>query len=336
MIQETAITLLEGERPASYLLTVIVPIYNEDAVLDLFHRRLVAALSAMSCEHEIIYIDDGSCDKSRQMLAERHAADSTVGVLRLSRNFGKEQAISAGLHYAGGDAVVVIDADLQDPPELISSMTQAWQAGADVVNMRRLSRKGESWFKRATAHAFYRVINRLSDVTIHEDVGDFRLLSRRSVDALNKMPERCRFMKGLFSWIGFQQVTLDYNRDARAAGTSKWRYWQLWNLALEGITSFSTVPLKLASYVGFVSAMGSFFYGVYFFLKTLAIGDTVSGFPTLIIAVLFLGGLQLMALGILGEYLSRLFIEVKNRPLFLIDTYSPAKSVRLKVRGDLP
>lgn len=220
--------------------------------------------------------------------------------------------------------MVVIDADLQDPPELIGRMLAAWRGGADVVNMRRRVRAGENWFKLATAHAFYRAINRLSDVPIPENVGDFRLLSRRAVDALNRLPERNRFMKGLFAWIGYAQATLDYDRQPRAAGRTKWRYWKLWNLALEGITDFSTAPLKLATYTGLASAAGAFFYAAYFLVKTLAVGESVRGFPTLIVVVLLLGGLQLMATGIVGEYLARLFIESKGRPLYLIDEYHAA------------
>jgi glycosyltransferase involved in cell wall biosynthesis len=218
----------------------------------------------------------------------------------------------------------VIDSDLQDPPELIPSMVDAWREGADIVNMRRRSRGGETWLKRATAHGFYRVINRLSEVPIPEDVGDFRLLSRRAVDALNQLPERNRFMKGLFAWIGFRQVTLDYHRDARAAGKSKWRYWRLWNLALEGITGFSTAPLKVATYAGFASATGALVYAMYFLLKTLTVGDPVRGFPTLIVTLLFFSGLQLMALGVVGEYVGRLFLESKRRPLYLIEDYQPS------------
>lgn len=316
-----------GDGPQSVCaLSVIVPVFNEEAVLEVFHHRLMAVLAEISGGFEVIYIDDGSTDTSPQILQQFQALDPTVGFMRFSRNFGKEQAMSAGLREARGEGVVVIDADLQDPPELIPAMVEAWRQGADAVNMRRCSRAGETWFKRATAHAFYRVINWLSEIPIPEDVGDFRLLSRRAVDALNQLTEQNRFMKGLFAWVGFKQVTLEYHRDARAAGTGKWPYWRLWNFALEGITGFSTAPLKLASYVGLASAMAAFAYAAYFFVKTLTVGDPVSGFPTLIVTMLFLGGLQLMALGIVGEYLGRLFKEAKGRPLYLIDTYLPART----------
>jgi len=319
--------------PDACLLSVVVPLYNEEAVLPAFHRRLAAVLAELPGSSEMIYVDDGSTDDTPRILEALKALEPAVGVARLSRNFGKEQAMSAGLKLARGAAVTVIDADLQDPPELIPVMLAAWRRGADVVNMRRRSRRGESWLKKATARAFYRAINRLSEVAIPEDVGDFRLLSRRAVEALNLLPERGRFMKGLFAWIGFRQVTLDYDRDARAGGASKWRYWTLWNFALDGITAFSLAPLKAASYLGVASAAGAFVYALYFLLKTLIVGDPVAGFPTLIVTVLFIGGLQLMATGVLGEYLGRLFLEGKRRPLYLLESYrppaAPAASARL-------
>ncbi len=305
-------------------LSVVVPVFNEEEVLPIFHARLTAVLDQLPYSSEIIYVDDGSHDQSPQILQALQQAGGQIGVARFSRNFGKEVALTAGLRLTCGEAVVVIDADLQDQPELIPEMIAAWLDGADMVNMRRRHRDGETRFKKASASMFYRVINRLSDVPIPEDVGDFRLMSRRVVDALNQLPERNRFMKGLFAWVGFRQVTLDYNRAGRAAGTSKWPYWRLWNLALEGITAFSTAPLKVATYVGMLSALMAFGYGFYFLVKTWVIGDVVHGFPSLIITILFLGGLQLMGIGVLGEYMGRLFMESKNRPLYLLDYYHPA------------
>ena len=301
-----------------------MPCYNEEDVLPIFHRRLSLALSGLEGGWEVVYVNDGSKDGTLRILKELQLADPSVGFAALSRNFGKEAAMSAGLRLARGNAVVMIDADLQDPPELIPDMFKAWQDGADVVNMRRRSRQGETWFKKASAHSFYRVINRMSEVPIPEDVGDFRLLSRRSVEALNLLPERNRFMKGLFAWIGFAQVTLEYDRHARAAGETKWPYLKLFHFAVEGITGFSVVPLRLASYAGFLSAAGAFIYALVFMVKTLTVGDSVKGFPTLIVTILLLGGLQLMAMGILGEYLGRLFMESKRRPLYLLDEYHPA------------
>lgn len=305
-------------------ISVVVPVFNEEEVLPEFHRRLLAVLKAATDSFEIIYIDDGSQDGTAGILKRLHTQDVRTGQLRFSRNFGKEAAMSAGLQAAIGEAVVIIDVDLQDPPELIPQMLGEWRRGADMVNLRRRVRQGETAIKRSTAHLFYRFFNSLGEVPIAENVGDFRLLSRRVVDALNSMPERSRFMKGLFAWVGFHQVTLDYDRAPRAAGTSKWRYWKLWNYALEGITSFSTVPLKIASYIGFICAAAAFVYALYFFGKTLWLGEPVQGFPTLILTILFLGGVQLMSIGVLGEYLSRMFNETKQRPLFLVDEYTPA------------
>jgi glycosyltransferase involved in cell wall biosynthesis len=277
------------------------------------------SIAATSGGFEVLYVDDGSTDHTRELLELASERDARVGFIRLSRNFGKEAAVSAGFAASRGAATVVIDGDLQDPPELIPSMLAAWRGGADVVNMRRRARAGESWLKRATAFAFYRVMNRLSDVPIPVDTGDYRLLSRRAVDAINALPERSRMMKGLFAWIGFSQATIDYDREPRAAGRSKWRYWKLWNLAIEGITGFSVAPLKVATYVGFATALSAFAFAAFMLVKTLALGDPVPGFPTLIVVISFLGGLQLMAIGVLGEYLARLFVESKGRPLYLVD-----------------
>ena len=304
-------------------ISVVVPVYDEESVLPEFHRRLAAVLDAVPHQAEIIYVNDGSQDGTMAVLTTLHDADARVAVVDLSRNFGKEVAMSAGLDHAGGDAVIVIDADLQDPPELIPDMLRAWTEGHDVVLMRRRSRAQESWLKRASARAFYHAIGRLGTVDIPANVGDFRLLSRRAVAALRRFPERSRFMKGLFAWIGFPCHEIDYDRDGRHAGDTKWNYWQLWNFALEGITSFSVVPLKAASYIGFATALVAFAYGAFVVAKTLLYGDPVRGYPTLVTIVLFLGGLQLMALGIIGEYLARMFIEVKQRPLYLVQRRLP-------------
>lgn len=324
-----------SERGAICTLSVVIPVFNEEEVLRAFHRRLVAVLSVIEGGWEIIYVDDGSTDATGLILKELQTVEPAVGVVRLSRNFGKEAAMSAGLRLARGKAVVVIDADLQDPPELIPDMLNAWRQGADVVNLRRRSRSGETWLKKMTARLFYRIINQLSEVVIPENVGDFRLLSRRVVATLNQFSERNRFMKGLFAWVGYAQVTLDYDRQPRAAGKTKWHYRKLWNFALEGITSFSIAPLKLATYAGFVSAAAAFLYALNFLIKTLTVGEPVRGFPTLIVTILLLGGMQLMATGILGEYMGRLFMECKRRPLYLIDDYQPATLSALQTSGKL-
>lgn len=308
-------------------LSVVVPIFNEEEVLPAFHRRLSAVLKSLPISYEVIYVDDGSRDHSLEILESLRYSNPWLGIATFSRNFGKEEAVSAGLHYSSGKCVVIIDSDLQDPPELIPSMLEAWRGGADVVNMRRTKRFGESPTKRFTAYLFYRVINLLSKVYIPPDVGDYRLLSRRAVNALNSMPERSRFMKGLFAWIGYRQAFIDYRRDPRQAGVSKWRYWKLWNFALEGITGFSIAPLKIASYIGFACALFALALGIYFIFKTLLLGEVIAGFPTLITSVLFMGGIQLIALGIIGEYLGRLYLEVKHRPLYITDKYLPPESV---------
>jgi glycosyltransferase involved in cell wall biosynthesis len=310
----------EGRPP---ILSVVVPVFNEQDVLGEFHRRLSAVLDRLALDAEVVYVNDGSSDASMALLGRLHETDPRVVVIDFSRNFGKEAAMSAGLDVADGDAVVLIDADLQDPPELIEQMLQTWREGYDVVLMRRRVRANESWVKKATSHAFYRVISRMGTIPIPEDVGDFRLLSRRAVAALRQLPERSRFMKGLFAWIGYPTRELLYDRDGRFAGDSKFNYWRLWNFALEGITSFSAAPLKSASYFGMAIALVAFAYGLFIMLRTLLYGDPVPGFPTLVTVVLFLGGLQLVALGVIGEYLARMFVEVKQRPLYLVARHLP-------------
>ncbi len=252
--------------------------------------------------------------------------DPRVAIIDLSRNFGKEIALTAGLDHARGDAVIVIDADLQDPPELIPELVAKWQEGYDVVYARRTARDGETLLKKTTAKLFYRFIQGINRVKIPADTGDFRLLSRRAVDALKQLRETHRFMKGLFAWIGFPQVAVNYRRDPRFAGKTKWNYWQLWNFALEGITSFTITPLKIATYVGLFTACGSFAYALFVIYKTLAYGDPVQGYPSMMVVVLFLGGVQLMTLGVIGEYLGRMFNETKRRPLYFINSFQPSAS----------
>lgn len=307
-----------------FCLSVVVPAYNEEEVLPELHRRLTGVLAALGSNYEIIFVNDGSRDNTLEIMRHLKQEDPHVGYVNLSRNFGKEIAMTAGLDVARGDAIVVIDADLQDPPELIPQLVQGWMEGFDVVYARRVSRAGETWLKKATARAFYRVIQRIGPVSIPEDVGDFRLLSRRAVDALKQIRERHRFMKGLFAWIGFSQKAIDYQRDARFAGVTKWNYWKLWNFAIEGITSFSIAPLKVSTYIGLSVAAMAFLYAVFVVYKTLVYGDPVQGYPSLMVVVLFLGGVQLVGIGLLGEYLGRMFVETKYRPLYLLDEVNPA------------
>jgi len=315
-------------RPALDLLTVVVPVHDETAVLLEFHARLQRVLDGLPLSSEVVYVDDGSRDGSATLLRRFRVGDPRVAVVTLSRNFGKEAALTAGLDHAAGDAVVVIDADLQDPPELITRMVEAWRGGHDVVTMRRESRAGETFLKRTSAGAFYRLLNRLSDVPIPLDTGDFRLLSRRAVNALRQLPERNRYMKGLFAWIGFPQKELTYARDARAAGRSQWSYPRLLGLALDGITAFSWLPLRFATYAGLLTAVAALGYGIWIITKTLVYGDPVAGYPTMMTVILFLGGAQLLAVGIQGEYLGRLFSESKRRPLYLVQSVQPARDRR--------
>jgi len=315
----------EGEGSFRGHLSVIVPAYNEEEVLPQFHRRLSNVMNSLPNTWEVIYVNDGSSDSTLALLEDLAKEDPHIGVVDLSRNFGKEIAMTAGLDHASADAVIVIDADLQDPPELIRDFVREWQeSGVDVVYGKRRSRAGESAVKRLTAHFFYRLIQKVSRVRIPEDTGDFRLMSHRALAALRQLRETHRFMKGLFAWIGFPQKAILYDRDPRFAGTTKFDYWKLWNFALEGITSFTTAPLKIATYFGLLVAALAFVFGTFFIYKTLVYGDPVQGFPTLIVVVLFLGGTQLTFIGVLGEYLGRLFDESKARPLYLIKHLSSA------------
>ncbi len=300
------------------ILSVVVPAYNEAGGLALFHARLRRVMDGIGRAWEVIYVDDGSTDGTPGLLAALHGADPNVAVLGLSRNFGKERAVTAGLDHARGAAVVVIDADLQDPPELIADMAEAWRRGADVVYAVRRSRTGETWAKRVTADLFYRVIGRLGHVRLPRDAGDYRLMSRRVVDAVLLLREQHRFMKGIFAWVGFPSEAIAYDRQPRAAGTTSWTYWRLWNFALDGITGYTVMPLKVATYLGLLIALLAIGYAGVIVMRTLLFGNGVPGYPSLIVVMLFLGGAQLMTLGIIGEYLGRAFDETKNRPLYLV------------------
>ncbi len=305
----------DGAAPA---LSVIVPCHNEEENLARLYERLHAVLEQTGLPWEIICINDGSRDRTLPLLVDLHQRDPRVRVFDLSRNFGKEAALTAGLDQARGEAVIPIDADLQDPPEVIPDLIARWQEGFEVVNAVRAAREGEGWIKRGTAHLFYRIMNRLSDIPIPPDTGDFRLLSRPALAALRRMPERRRFMKGMFVWVGFRTATVTYRRAGRHAGQTSWNYWRLWNFAIEGITSFSQVPLRLASYIGLFTACLSLLYGLFLMIRTLLFGNPVSGYPSIMVAVLFLGGVQLVALGVIGEYIGRIYEETKSRPVYLI------------------
>ena len=299
-------------------ISVVVPLYNEELNIGYLFERLLSELSRLDMSYEIVCVNDGSKDNTIDCLIEHHHQNPRIKVVNLSRNYGKEIALSAGLDYANGNAVIPIDADLQDPPELIAELVEKWREGYDVVYATRRSRQGESWVKRFTANVFYRTIDGLSQVPIPRNTGDFRLLDRRVVDALKQMPERTRFMKGLFAWVGFKQTSVIYDRPSRYKGETKWNYWKLWNFAIDGITSFSFLPLKVWSYVGLLVAIPSFFYASYLVIRTLIYGIDFPGYASIMVAVLFLGGVQLVSLGVLGEYLGRVYEEVKGRPLYLV------------------
>ena len=300
-------------------ISVVAPAYNEQEVLGEFYRRVSAVLTGIGCEYEIVLVNDGSRDNTLALMHALRIRDPRVTVIDLSRNFGKEIALSAGLDHTKGDVVVVLDSDLQDPPELIPEMLNIWREGYDVVYGKRTIRDGETWFKKATAKYFYKLIKQVSRVEIPEDTGDFRLMSRRAVVALNQLREEHRFMKGLFAWIGFPAAAFPYRRDPRAAGVTKWNYWKLWNFALEGITSFTVAPLKVSTYVGLLVAVLALLYAVVVIWKALVYSDPVHGYPSLMTVILFLGGVQLISVGVLGEYVGRIFNEVKRRPLYLLN-----------------
>lgn len=310
-------------------LSIVVPAFNEVEVLPIFHDRLSAVLANLPFLPEIIYVNDGSTDDSLALLKQMRKQDERIALVSLTRNFGKEIALSAGLDHANGDAVIVIDADLQDPPELIPELISRWQAGYDVVYAKRSARDGEGPFKKLTAFLFYRLMQGVGKVRIPPDTGDFRLLSRRAVASLRQLHEHHRFMKGLFAWIGYPQIAVTYRRDPRYAGKTKWNFGRLLDLALEGITSFTTAPLKLATYIGLTTAFVAFLYAIYVMYKTLVHGDPVRGYPSLMVVILFLGGVQLITIGIIGEYLGRMFDETKGRPLYLVEEYRPSIHQRI-------
>ncbi len=298
--------------------SIIIPCHNEAGNLATLYARVRAVMDPSGESWEMICVNDGSSDDTLLQLITLHRQDPRIRVIDLSRNFGKEAALTAGLDAARGEAAIPLDADLQDPPELIPDLLAHWREGFDVVNAVRLSRDGESWIKRASAHLFYRIINRLSDVEIPPDTGDFRLLSRPVLDTLRTLPERRRFMKGLFAWVGFRSTSIYYHRAPRHTGKTTWNYWRLWNFAVEGITSFSQVPLQIAAYLGVLVSLLAFLYALWLVASTLIYGNPVKGYPSIMVTLLFLGGVQLMALGVIGEYLGRIYEESKQRPVYLI------------------
>ena len=311
---EKQVGLLQNSAPK---ISVIVPCYNEREGIEECHRRLSAVLKSLDSWYEIVYVDDGSQDDTLAHLQHLHASDPNVTVVELSRNFGHQTAVTAGLEVAGGQAVAIIDSDLQDPPELIVQMIEYWEQGYDVVYGIRESREGESGFKLWTAKAFYRIINAVSDVRMPLDTGDFRLLDRKAVEAMRSMPERHRLLRGMCSWIGFRQYGLKYARAARYAGTTKYPLRKMIKLALDGMTSFSTVPLRLMTAIGILSAFMSLLGVIYALFVRLFTFTWVPGWTMLFIGILLIGGMQMISLGIVGEYIGRIYDEAKRRPLYL-------------------
>jgi dolichol-phosphate mannosyltransferase len=316
---QDSITTQNSTRRRGALLTVVVPCFNEQETIAETHRRLSESLSELDdLDFEIVYVDDGSKDSTPEILREIQSSEAAVRVVRLSRNFGHQIAVTAGLEHARGDAVVLIDADLQDPPEVIHEFVKAWRDGADVAYGVRAEREGETAFKLATASAFYRLINRLSDTPIPRDTGDFRLMDRRVVDAFLQMPERARFVRGMVSWTGFRQEAVRYRRAPRFAGETKYPLGKMLSFATDGILSFSYVPLRLATWMGFLTAGLALIGVIYALVVRLLTDDWVRGWALIFITILFIGGVQLVFLGVIGEYLGRVYGEVKNRPLYLV------------------
>lgn len=300
-------------------LSVIVPMYNESEGLGLFFARVVPILDAVTPDWEIICVDDGSKDDTHALLKEKHKADARIKVLSLSRNFGKEAALTAGLFAASGQAVVPIDADLQDPPELIPQMVEEWKKGYKVVLATRKSRESDGWLKHTLAMAFYRLMGRMSSIKIPENTGDFRLMDAKVVEVLRLLPERARFMKGLFAWAGFKTTRIYFDRAPRAAGAAKQSPLKLWRLAKDGIFSFTTLPLRLVTYMGLIFSAFAFCYAIVLLLQFMLYGRDWPGYTSMMLAVLGVGGIQLLCLGILGEYIGRIYRESKQRPIFVIE-----------------
>jgi len=307
-------------------ITILIPAYNESEVFPILIDRLSSLVDAnKSYSFELLFVNDGSTDNTLDLIKKAATKNPSISYINLSRNFGKEIAMIAGIDHVQSDALVIIDADLQDPPELIPKMIELWEKGYDDVYAKRSDRAGESWLKKITSTWFYRLLQRTTNVIIQRDTGDFRLLSRRAVSALREFRESERYTKGMFSWIGFKKVEITYSRDPRVAGKTKWNYIKLVNLAIDGITSFTTAPLRLASLLGLLVSIFSFLYIIYLVVDTVLFGNNIAGYPSTMAAILFIGGVQLLAIGIIGEYVGRIFNETKSRPLYFIEEYHVRK-----------
>lgn len=300
-------------------LSLVAPMYNESEVIDAFFNAVIPILNELAPHWEIVCVNDGSRDDTLAKLKGWHTREPRIKILNFSRNFGKEAGTTAGIDYTTGKAVIPIDADLQDPPELIRAMVTKWREGFKVVLATRSDRREDDWFKRHSALTFYRLISAMSEVSIPQNTGDYRLMDRQVVEALKKLPERTRFMKGIFAWLGFSTTTIYFERPQRFAGTTSWNFWKLWKLALDGIFSFTTLPLQVWTYLGAGISLLTFVYGSFLILRTLLIGTTVPGYASTMVAILFLGGIQLVSLGVIGEYVGRIYREVKGRPIYIVE-----------------
>ncbi|CAI1800515.1 Bactoprenol glucosyl transferase homolog from prophage CPS-53 [Serratia quinivorans] len=298
--------------------SLVVPVFNEEETIPVFYKSVREYKPISDYDIEIIFINDGSSDKTESIISSLSLADSNVKSINFTRNFGKEPALFAGLESSTGDVIIPIDVDLQDPIDVIPRLIQRWENGAEVVLAKRIDRKCDGRMKRKSAEWFYKVHNKISEPVIEENVGDFRLMSREVVDNIKLLPERNLFMKGILSWVGGKVDVVEYNRAERIAGTSKFNGWKLWNLAIEGITSFSTFPLRIWAYLGFFVATLSFLYGTWMILDKIIWGNPVAGYPSIIVSILFLGGVQLIGIGVLGEYIGRIYIETKCRPRYIV------------------
>lgn len=303
-------------------ISILIPAYNEEVVLDSLYTRLgKLANEVKDYEFEFLFVNDGSRDNTLKIIKDYAELDNRVSYVNLSRNFGKEIAMIAGLDHVTGDATVIIDADLQDPPELIPEMIKYWEEGYDDVYAKRNNRDGETWFKKWSSKTFYQILEKISNVPIQKDTGDFRLLDARAVEALVNMRESQRYTKGMFSWVGFHKKEILYDRDPRAAGETKWNYPRLVNFAIDGITSFTTAPLRISTYIGLAVSVIAFIYLIVIVLQTLLFGNAIEGYPSTLAVILFLGGVQLLSLGVIGEYIGRIFNETKQRPLYFVEEY---------------
>lgn len=301
------------------IISIVVPCYNEETVIEIFLEHIEPVLISLNKSYEIIFVNDGSTDNTFNVMINEKNKHNNIYIVNLSRNFGKEAALTAGLENAKGEVVIPIDVDLQDPPELIVTFIEQWEKGYDVVLAKRTDRSNDTMTKKLSAELFYKIHNKISNITIPNNVGDYRLMSRRVVESLKTLPENQRFMKGIFSWIGYKTIVIEYKREARVAGNTSFNGWKLWNFALDGITSFSTAPLRIWLYIGAIISLIAFIYGSFIIIRTLILGIDLPGYASLLSAILFLGGIQLMGIGILGEYIGRTYNESKRRPSYIIE-----------------